>query len=148
MCHVSRVSCHISFFSSFFLQSGEASWWRVCYQRGLPRLVFLLQQILNILHFSLDIYFLNIFNQGDESKVTCNHCGKTISRGKTGTLPKMMSNISMCSHLASKHADTETARAKREQDKKEVKSALEEETKARDETDIVSPYLVLIFGSL
>ena len=21
-------------------QSGEASWWRVCYQRGLPRLVF------------------------------------------------------------------------------------------------------------
>ena len=23
----------------FFGQSGEASWWRVCYQRGLPRLV-------------------------------------------------------------------------------------------------------------
>ena len=21
-------------------QSGEASWWRVCYQQGLPRLVF------------------------------------------------------------------------------------------------------------
>ena len=44
-CHVSRVTCHMScvtchFFSSFFGQSGEAYWWRVCYQRGLPRLVF------------------------------------------------------------------------------------------------------------
>ena len=34
--HVSRVTCHM-----FFGQSGEAYWWRVCYQRGLPRLVFL-----------------------------------------------------------------------------------------------------------
>ena len=59
-----------------------------------------------------------------------------------------MSNSSMCSHLAFKHANADTARAKREQDKKEVKSAQEEEIKARDETDIVSPYLVLIFGSL
>ena len=35
-CHVSHVKCHI------FLggQSGEAYWWRVCYQRGLPRLVY------------------------------------------------------------------------------------------------------------
>ena len=24
----------------FFLQSGGASFWRVCYQRGLPHLVF------------------------------------------------------------------------------------------------------------
>ena len=37
-CHVSRVTCHI-FFSFFFRQSGEAYRWRVCYQRGLPRLV-------------------------------------------------------------------------------------------------------------
>ena len=70
---------------------------------------------------------------GNDSKVTCNPRGKTISRGKTGTLPNMMSNSSMCSHLASKHADADTARAKREQDKKEVKSAQEEEIKARDE---------------
>ena len=35
MCHMSRVTCHIFFFG----QSGEAYWWRVCYQRGLPRLV-------------------------------------------------------------------------------------------------------------
>ena len=75
-----------------------------------------------------------MFNLGDESKVTCNYCGKTISRGKAGALPKMMSNSSMFSHLASKHADANTARAKREQDKKEVKTAQEERIKARDET--------------
>ena len=28
-------------FYFLFLQSGEASWWRVGYQRGLPRLVFI-----------------------------------------------------------------------------------------------------------
>ena len=63
MCHVSRVTCHMShvtchmskkkkklhfniFFSSFFLrkkigQSGGASRWRVCYQQGLPHIVFI-----------------------------------------------------------------------------------------------------------
>ena len=44
-CHISRVTCHVSgvtchFFLFLFLQSGGASWWRVCYQRGLLRLVF------------------------------------------------------------------------------------------------------------
>ena len=43
--HVSHVTCHVScvtcFLLLFFLQSGEAYWWRVCYQQGLPRLVFL-----------------------------------------------------------------------------------------------------------
>ena len=60
-CHVSPVTCHLSpvtckkiifqHFNSLFLifkfflrkqkigQSGGASRWRVCYQRGLPRLV-------------------------------------------------------------------------------------------------------------
>ena len=39
-CHVSHVACHMSlFFSSFFF---GASWWRVCYQLGLPRLVLTL----------------------------------------------------------------------------------------------------------
>ena len=36
MCHMSSVTCHIY----FFWQSGEAYRWRVCFQRGLPRLVF------------------------------------------------------------------------------------------------------------
>ena len=43
-CHVSRVTCHrskIYIYIFFFGQSGEASRWRVCYKRGLPRLVFL-----------------------------------------------------------------------------------------------------------
>ena len=42
-CHVSHVTCHMSsvtfFFFLFFGQSGEAYRLRVCYQRGLPRLV-------------------------------------------------------------------------------------------------------------
>ena len=37
-CHVSRVMCHVS---HVMWQSGEAYRWRVCYQWGLPRLVFL-----------------------------------------------------------------------------------------------------------
>ena len=42
--HMSRVTCNaplfsfLSFYLIFFLQSGGASWWRVCYQQGLPRL--------------------------------------------------------------------------------------------------------------
>ena len=43
-CHVSRVTCQLSrvtfFFCFFFGQSSAAYWGRVCYQRGLPRLVF------------------------------------------------------------------------------------------------------------
>ena len=46
MCHISRVTCHVShvifflfFFSSLFC---EAYRWRVCYQRGLPLLVFVI----------------------------------------------------------------------------------------------------------
>ena len=59
-CHVSCVSCHISrvtshmscFLLLFFLQIGEAYWWRVCYQPGLPRLV--LTQCYN-LHTSREL---------------------------------------------------------------------------------------------
>ena len=32
--------CFVSRMRDFFLQSVEAYWWRVCYQRGLPRLVW------------------------------------------------------------------------------------------------------------
>ena len=41
-CHVSHVRCHIIIiiFFIFFLQSVGARRWRVCYQRGLPHLVF------------------------------------------------------------------------------------------------------------
>ena len=43
--HVSHVMCHVSHVMNFFFlllffgHSGEASWWRVFYQRGLPHLV-------------------------------------------------------------------------------------------------------------
>ena len=47
MCHVSHVTrhmslvtCHVTHVTFFLLQNGGASWCRVCYQRGLPRLVF------------------------------------------------------------------------------------------------------------
>ena len=47
-CHVSGVTCQVScvtfsfflFFLLLFEGSGGTSCWRVCYQRGLPRLVF------------------------------------------------------------------------------------------------------------
>ena len=39
-CVTSCVMCHVSqYFFLFFGKSGEAYWGRVCYQRGLPRLV-------------------------------------------------------------------------------------------------------------
>ena len=38
MSHVLYHMSHVTFFFSF-LESGSVSWWRVCYQRGLPRLV-------------------------------------------------------------------------------------------------------------
>ena len=43
-CHVSRFMCHMShvfFLFCFFGQTGEAYWWTVCYQQGLPRLVYI-----------------------------------------------------------------------------------------------------------
>ena len=44
ICHVSHVTCHVShviwidinMYFFFFLQSGRAIWWRVCYQQGYP----------------------------------------------------------------------------------------------------------------
>ena len=42
-CHVSRFTWHLScIFIFFFWQSGGASWWRVCFQQGLPHLVFII----------------------------------------------------------------------------------------------------------
>ena len=52
-CHVSHVTCHVShvichfFFFLFFGQSGQAYWWKVCYQQGLPRLVYISQHQTN-----------------------------------------------------------------------------------------------------
>ena len=41
-CHMSPVNFFLNFFLlNFFLQSCGAGWWRVCYQRGLPHLVFI-----------------------------------------------------------------------------------------------------------
>ena len=45
-CQVSGVRCHICFFVCFFGHSGGASRGRVCYQRGLPRLVYFIYYLL------------------------------------------------------------------------------------------------------
>ena len=39
-CRMSHVTYHMSHVTCKMSQSGGASWWRVCYQRGLLRLVF------------------------------------------------------------------------------------------------------------
>ena len=41
-CHVSRVTCQVSYVRCHLSKwkSGEGSWWRVSYQRGLPCLFF------------------------------------------------------------------------------------------------------------
>ena len=56
MCHMSPVMCpmsHVKKNSCFFIpnkigQSGGAGRWRVCYRRGLPRLVSVALQIQNM----------------------------------------------------------------------------------------------------
>ena len=40
MSHMSCVTCHMSHVTIFYGQSGETIQWRVCYQWGQPRLVF------------------------------------------------------------------------------------------------------------
>ena len=42
-CHMSHVRCHMSGVTCF-RKSGGGSRWRVCYHRGLPRLVYLIQE--------------------------------------------------------------------------------------------------------
>ena len=72
-CHVSHVMCHMSqfflsiFLSIFFGQSGEAYRWMVCYQRGLPRLVFITNYVYTRFTFcevgigNLDFIICTIF---------------------------------------------------------------------------------------
>ena len=76
MCHVSRVPCHVSCVMghvssvtchmsnvNFFLAlnkiqpSGEASRWRVCYQRGQPRLV-----VVYLVCFGIGAYATQLHN--------------------------------------------------------------------------------------
>ena len=51
-CYMSSVTFNLIFYFFYFLQSGGAIWWRVCYQRGLPRLVLL----------KIDLKHLNVYN--------------------------------------------------------------------------------------
>ena len=60
-CHMSGVTCQVShvrcnFF--FLFQIGEASRWRVCYQRGLPRLILYSRNIKTVAYVSLQTIIL------------------------------------------------------------------------------------------
>ena len=57
-CHMSHITCHMShvsflflFIIPFFWQNGGATWWRVCYQKGLPHLVLVLFNALMKKHW-------------------------------------------------------------------------------------------------
>ena len=60
MCHMSCVTRHMSHFKyqvshvkfNFCLQSCGASWWRVCYQRGIPRLVLIHIEFMDVFHLN------------------------------------------------------------------------------------------------
>ena len=41
-------------------QSVEASWWRVCYQGGLPRLVYILSNIFDHMNEASNLNFFNL----------------------------------------------------------------------------------------
>ena len=70
VCHVSHVICHVShvtyhFFSSFFGTKWWSLLWRVCHQRGLPRLVFIQRGSQNMTcrgvvgdHYCVTIYMI------------------------------------------------------------------------------------------
>ena len=72
-CHMSRVTCHVSHVTFFFIyffffwKSGEDYRWRVCYQRGLPRLVFLLVELnttVLITYFKTSQHLASLFVWG------------------------------------------------------------------------------------
>ena len=62
ICHVSCVTCHMSRFrchmSDFFLQNGGDSRWKVCYQRGLPCVVFYIETLLRETHLTFKFFLL------------------------------------------------------------------------------------------
>ena len=64
-CYVSRVTCHLShvifFIIIFFWQSGGSSRRRVCYQRGLPRLV-IIQASLTAEYYTILYHYPSFFH--------------------------------------------------------------------------------------
>ena len=62
-CHVSHVMCHMACVACHIFFYFEAYWWRVCYQQGLPRLVFYLHTYNKFFTFLLLYisYFLLVY---------------------------------------------------------------------------------------
>ena len=72
----------------------------------------------------------------DDSKVRCNHCEKTISRGKTGIAKAKMTNSEMNQHLAGQHPEAEKERLHREAAVEAVQVEEQEARRAQDESGI------------
>ena len=70
----------------------------------------------------------------DYSNVSCNHCGKIISRGKSGTLKARLTNAGMLSHLASYHKEAETERVRRDVAAETVQQEEQDARRGRDES--------------
>ena len=72
-CHMSRVPCYVSHVFFFCWQSGEAYWWRVCYQRGLTPSSFWHKQGLSQNFFTQKVCKLQhsikcIYNKYEQNK--------------------------------------------------------------------------------
>ena len=61
--HVWHFTCHVSHVICFsFWQSARANWWRFCYWRGIPRLVFKEEWVLGTIIYSfIKHYFAGFF---------------------------------------------------------------------------------------
>ena len=63
-CHVSRVTCQNFFLHFLYVKenglSGGASRWRVCYQRGLPRLVYIVSSLSDHLDQASNLKFVKL----------------------------------------------------------------------------------------
>ena len=65
-CHMSHVACRMSCVTChnyyyFSKQCGEAYWWRVCNQRGLPRLG-IVGLFVTFIFSAMDLPFLTFYN--------------------------------------------------------------------------------------
>ena len=99
-CHMSHVTCpvsHVNLFFIFFLgQSGAAYRWRVCYQRGLPRLVYNLNDFMIKKLIRRDIEGLLIEPRQRQQTTMANH---NIPQADTKCLRKSSVVPPTCQHL-------------------------------------------------
>ena len=95
-CHVSHITCHMSlncFFSStfFFGQRGEASWWRVCYQRANP---------LYFVIYSVCECTVKISNLWVDKACCWQRCATQTHYGSSSTLGRTMTDLAKLGYIS------------------------------------------------